>query len=194
MNGDADVREEAARALGESGEPRAVRYLIAHLGDDSVAVAVASVRALERLGERSAVMPLYDVVTNEIADPAVRRAAAEALLKFGLLRRERTGPSPMFLWLAGLTGVVVAVGAASSLGPWAILLFLAGAGALALYAMRQLGRRGAEDAYVGPHGERIDVPGAAGRPGAGGSGGDGSWFDGSGDGGGNGGGGNGGGA
>jgi Flp pilus assembly protein TadB len=130
-----------------------------------VAVAVASVRALERLGEQSAVMPLYDMVQNEIADPAVRRASAEALVKFGLLRRERTGPSPMFLWLAGLTGVVVAVGAASILGPWAILLFLAGAGALALYAMRQLGRRGAEDASVGPHGERIEVPGA-GRPGA----------------------------
>ena len=101
---DADVREEAARALGESGEPRAVRYLIARLGDDNVAVAVASVRALERLGERSAVMPLYDVVQNEIADPALRHASAEALVTLGLLRRERTGPSPMFLWLAGLTG------------------------------------------------------------------------------------------
>jgi hypothetical protein len=137
-------------------------------------------------------MPLYDMVRNEIADPAVRRAAAEALMKFGLLRRERTGPSPMFLWLAGLTAVVVAVGAASSLGPWAILLFLAGAGVLALYAMRQLGKRGGEDAYVGPHGERIEVPRATGRPGAGGSG-NGSWFDGWGGGGGNGGG-NGGGA
>ena len=154
-----------------------------------MAVAVASVRALERLGEGSAVMPLYDVVQNEIADPAVRRASAEALVTFGLLRRERTGPSPMFLWLAGLTGVVVAVGAASSLGPLAILVFLAGAGALALYAMRQFGRRGAEDAYVGPHGERIEVPGAAGRPGAAG-GGDGSWFERWGDGGGGGNGGN----
>ena len=79
-------------------------------------------------------------------------------MTFGLLRRERTGPSRMFLWLAGLTGVVVAVGAASILGPWAILLFLAGAGALALYAVRELGRRGADGAYVGPHGERIEVP------------------------------------
>jgi hypothetical protein len=78
------------------------------------------------------------------------------------------------------------VGAVSSLGPWAILLFVAGAGALAMYAVRQLGRRGAEDAYVGPHGERIEVLGAAGRPGAAG-GGDGSWFEGWGDGGGGGG-------
>ena len=145
-------------------------------------VAVASVRALERLGERSAVMPLYDLVQNESADPAVRRASAEALVTLGLLRRERTGPSAMFLWLAGLTGVVVAVGAASSLGPWAILLFLAGAGALAVYAVRQLGRRGGEDAYVGPHGDRIEVPGPAGRSGA--AGGDGGWFEGWGDGGG----------
>ena len=142
---------------------------------------MATVRALERLGEPSAMMPLYDVVQNEIADPAVRRASAEALVRFGLLRRERKGPSPKLLWLAGLTGVVVAVGAASMLGPWAIPLFLAGAGALALYAVRQLGRRGADGAYVGPHGERIEVPGAD-RPGAA-AGGDGSWFDGWGDGG-----------
>jgi hypothetical protein len=141
-----------------------VRYLIARLGDRSPSVSLASVRALERLGEPAAVMPLYELVQNEAADRMTRWAAAEALVKFGLLRRDRGGPSTLFMWLAGMTLVIVAVGASSTLGPVAILLFVAGAGALGAYYLRQIGqRRGVEDAYVGPHGERIRVGGTAGR-------------------------------
>ena len=38
---------EAAHALGDSGDPRAARHLIAALGDDNPVVAIAVVRALE---------------------------------------------------------------------------------------------------------------------------------------------------
>ena len=180
-SGDAEIREQAARELGESGDPRAARYLIASLGDDSPAVSVASVRALDRLGEPSAVMPLYEFARNELADPVARRAAAEALVKLGLLRRERTGPSAMFMWLAGMTLVVVAVGAASILGPAAIAVFVVGAGALGVYALRQLGSRSdVRDTYVGPHGEQIRVGSSEATAAGGGN----SWFDGWGDGGG----------
>jgi hypothetical protein len=154
-------------------------------------VSVASVRALERLDEPSAVMPLYEFVLNDLADEGARRAAAEALVKLGLLRPERTGPSAMFIWLAGMTLVVVAVGAASILGPVAIAVFVVGAGALGLYAVRQLGSRSeVRDTYVGPNGERIRVGSSETTAAGGGS----PWFDGWGDGGGDGGGGNGGGS
>jgi Flp pilus assembly protein TadB len=103
-------------------------------------------------------MSLYELVQDETADPAVRRTAAEALVRVGLLRRDRTGPSPMFMWLAGLTLVVVAVGAAQSVGAWAVLVFVAGAGALALFALRRRRPRGDDQGYVGPKGEAIRVP------------------------------------
>jgi Flp pilus assembly protein TadB len=113
------------------------------------------VAALE-LGEPAAMMSLYELVQDETADPAGRHAAAEALVRSGLLRRQRTGPSPMFIWLAGMTLVIVAAGAVSSLGAWAVLVFVVGA--LGLYALRRMGRRGAEGLYVGPKGEAIRVP------------------------------------
>lgn len=155
-----------------------MRHLIARLGDESPTVTVASVRALERLGEPSAMMPLYELVQNETADRAARHAAAEALVKFGLLRRHRTGPSPMFIWLAGMALVIVAVGAASSLGAWSIVLFVAGAGALGVFALRRMGQRGDEDVYVGPNGEELRLPSAGGTRGGGDGGG---WADGFGD-------------
>jgi Flp pilus assembly protein TadB len=106
-------------------------------------------------------MSLYELVQDETADPAARHVAAEALVRAGLLRRDRTGPSPMFIWLVGLTLVIIAVGAAQSVGAWAVLVFVAGAGALALFALRRRGPRGDPQGYVGPKGEAIRVP----RPG-----------------------------
>jgi Flp pilus assembly protein TadB len=104
-------------------------------------------------------MSLYELVQDEAEDPAARRAAAEALVRAGLLRRERAGPSPMFIWLASLTLVIVAVGAAQSVGAWAVAVFVAGAGALAV-ALVVLRRRGEENVYIGPTGERIHLGGS----------------------------------
>jgi Flp pilus assembly protein TadB len=108
-------------------------------------------------------MALYELVGKETADPAARRAAAEALVRIGLLRRDRTGPSPMFMWLAAMTLVIVAVGSAQSLGAWAVLVFVAGAGALILFVLRRRRPRGDDQGYVGPKGETISVP-RAGEP------------------------------
>jgi HEAT repeats len=150
----------AARALGESEDERAGRHLIPALQDQSVTVAVVAVRALLKLGDQRAVLPMYELVQDEATDPWLRRVAAEALVTFGVLRRERKGASPFFLWLLGLLLVVGSVAAAESLGAWALLLFGAGAGALGYYAYRQLGRRqGLDEVYVGPYGERFVVRG-----------------------------------
>jgi len=101
-------------------------------------------------------MSLYELVQDEAEDPAARHAAAEALVRSGLLRRKRTWPSLMFIWLAGLTLVIVAAGAASSVGAWAVLIFVVGA--IGLYALLRMGRRGAEGVYVGPSGEELRAP------------------------------------
>jgi hypothetical protein len=120
------------------------------------------VHALVRLEDQRGVLPMYDLVQDESADPGVRHVAAEALVTLGLLRRERRGPSPVFLWLLGMLLVVGSVAAADSLGAWAILVFVAGAGALGVYAFRQLGqRRGLDDVYVGPYGERLRLSGGS---------------------------------
>jgi HEAT repeats len=158
VDADPGVREQAARGLGESEDQRAGRHLIPALRDDSPAVAAAVVRALVQLEDQRGVLPMYELVQDETADPGVRHVAAEALVTLGLLRRERTGPSPVFLWLLGMLLVVGSVAAADSLGAWAILVFVAGAGALGIYAFRQLGqRRGLDDVYVGPYGERVRI-------------------------------------
>jgi hypothetical protein len=122
------------------------------------AEAARALAARLREGDQRAMFPLYELVRDEAADPGLRRLAAEALVTFGLLRRERQGPSPFFGWLLGLVLVVGSVAAAESLGAWALLLFGAGAGALGFYAYRHLGRRqGPDEVYVGPYGERVRV-------------------------------------
>jgi protein-S-isoprenylcysteine O-methyltransferase Ste14 len=82
-------------------------------------------------------MSLYELMQNDLADPLVRRAAAEALVTLGLLRPVHRGPSLFFMWLVGIALLVMAVGAASWLGAWAVLLFAVGVGALAAYAVLQ---------------------------------------------------------
>lgn len=114
-----------------------------------------TVRELAGREESRATMVLYDFVREESADPDARHAAAEVLVRRGLLRRERRGPSPMFIWLAALTAVIVVAGAASTVGPGAAAAFGAGALGLGLFALRRRGETQAEPVYIGPHGERI---------------------------------------
>ena len=65
----------------------------------------------------------------------------------------------MFLWLAGMTLVIVSVAAASTIGPAAIAVFAGGTAALVAFARRAARKgQGTSDVYIGPHGEEIRVP------------------------------------
>ena len=120
---------------------------------------MAAVRSLQRMRAQDAVMPLYELMQNQLADPFVRRNAAEALVTLGLLRRPGSGVSRIFLWMAGLTLVIVSVGAAQTIGAAAVAVFLAGAAALAAYAIREFRKgQGTSDIYIGPNGEEIRLP------------------------------------
>jgi hypothetical protein len=125
-------------------------------------------------------MLLYDFVGEDAGAPDARRTAAEALVRLGLLRRERSGPSPMFMWLAAMTALVVVLGAASTVGPVGAAVVAAIAVALGALALRRRTDRGPAQVYIGPEGERIHIA----RESAAGAGGSAGWFDGWGDGGG----------
>ena len=114
-------------------------------------------RELAGRDEPRATMLLYEYVRTETADPDARHVAAEVLVGRGLLRRERSGPSLMFVWMAGLTAVVVVIGAASIAGPVAAIVLAAVAVALGVYEVRRRDRGGVEDVYLGPQGERIHL-------------------------------------
>jgi len=76
---DYDVREAAADALGEIGDPRAVEPLIAALGDPDGDVREAAAEALGTIGDPRAVGPL----TAALKDPSggVRQEAEKALAR-----------------------------------------------------------------------------------------------------------------
>ncbi|HSW29622.1 MAG TPA: HEAT repeat domain-containing protein [Longimicrobiales bacterium] len=78
---DERVRTEAARALGDVGDPRAVRPLVAALGDAEAPVREEAARALGRLNDPSAAGAL----AAALADDAwrVQDAAASALRSLG---------------------------------------------------------------------------------------------------------------
>ena len=118
-------------------------------------------RELAGRDEAGAMMLLYEFVLEETSEPGARRLAAEDLVGRGLLRRERSGPSLTFVWMAGLTAVVVVVGAASIAGPVAAIVLAAVAVALGVYEVRRRDGGESEDVYLGPQGERIHIPPAA---------------------------------
>ena len=112
-------------------------------------------RELAGRDEPRAMMLLYDFVGTETAHSDARHVAAEALVARGLLRRERSGPSPAFVWMAGLAAVVVVIGAASIAGPVAAIVLAAVVVALGVYEVRRRDGGKVEDVYLGPQGERI---------------------------------------
>jgi hypothetical protein len=71
------VRAEAAEALGELGDPRAVEPLITLLTFDHPYVLKHTIIALEKIGSTRAVEPLMAVLKSD--HPAVRTNAARAL-------------------------------------------------------------------------------------------------------------------
>ncbi len=84
---DSNVRQAAAKALGQLGDARAVNPLCARLGDRVPDVRQAVVTALVKLGGARAVEPLCARLGNWDSD--VRRAAAEVLGQLGW-KAERT--------------------------------------------------------------------------------------------------------
>ena len=75
------VRRDAAEALGQIGDARAVGPLIAALRDDISSVRQAAAEALGQIGDTSAVEPLIAALRD--ASLGVRRAAADALGQIG---------------------------------------------------------------------------------------------------------------
>jgi hypothetical protein len=104
------------------------------------------------------VLRLYELVQDETADSGSRHAAAETLVKHGLLRRRRIGPSIVFLWLLGATFAIVCAAAADSIGAGAIALFVAGIGALVAYRRRAARLERESATYIGPDGATIQLP------------------------------------
>jgi HEAT repeat protein len=74
---DADVRQEAAWALGEIGDPRAVGPLIGKLKDPEAHVRWQAVEALGKINGPRAVAPLIAALKD--ADADVREGATDAL-------------------------------------------------------------------------------------------------------------------
>jgi len=74
---DEEVREEAARALGELGDRRAVNPLIELLGDDNRYVRREAAKSLGKIGDEHAIPALINALKDE--DRYGREGAAEGL-------------------------------------------------------------------------------------------------------------------
>ena len=107
--------------------------------------------------ELGGILPMYELVQDEQEERLFRQAVAEELVRLGLLRRRRVGPSSMFLWLVAATLVIVSAAAATSIGIAAIALFPAGAAALIVYSRRASSRERESGAYSGPDGATIQL-------------------------------------
>jgi len=81
LKSECNLRQHAAEALGEIGDPRAVGALIGALGDARYVVRIAAIRALGRIGDRRAIEPLVTVLGD--CDSSIRRIAAAALIRIG---------------------------------------------------------------------------------------------------------------
>ena len=84
------VRQMAALALGDIGDPRAVADLVKRLGDPQDAVRQAAAHSLGKIGSKEAVEPLLQSLEDE--SEIVRNAAVKAL---GLIGDPRALPALM---------------------------------------------------------------------------------------------------
>lgn len=78
---EAMIRVDSAKALGETGDARAVDPLAMALHDCVGDVCCAAIEALAKIGSPAAVEPLCAVL--DYTDPSLRRAAVQALAKIG---------------------------------------------------------------------------------------------------------------
>jgi HEAT repeat protein len=75
------TREASIRSLGKIRNPKAVLYLLPLLSDSSIALKLSAIKALEDIGDTSAVPHLQRVAEND-SDPVVRSVASSALKNF----------------------------------------------------------------------------------------------------------------
>jgi len=80
---DADIRIDAARALGELGFPRVIGPLCRALADREWTVRIAVIEALATTQDPKGIQALIEVLKDEI--PAVAQSAATALVCYGQL-------------------------------------------------------------------------------------------------------------
>jgi hypothetical protein len=163
--------------------------LIRALGDEALGVRVAAARALGELGDPSAVVPLYEVASDETAERWLRQVARNSLEQLGFERHDGGGPPAILAWVAGVGVIAASLLLATAIGPVAIVGLFAGAAIIVAYYARETRKSRDGGWYTSPDGDDYWIPGPAGGGDSGGWLGD--FFGGGGDGGG---GGNGGGA
>jgi HEAT repeat protein len=81
-----DIREAAAKALGQIGDPRAIRPLSIALRDRWFGVRVEAVRALGQIDDASVLKPLIAAFRDD--DLRVYKAAVESLVQLGQIAME----------------------------------------------------------------------------------------------------------
>ena len=115
------LRAEAARALGQLGEPSVLAALVATLDDEHEEVRAAGVEALGNIGDPRAVPDLVSKLSSQSRHQRVR--VVEALHRFGraavpsLLAYEQIHPSDRAM-VAELLGVIGAPEAVDDLVRW----------------------------------------------------------------------------
>ena len=144
---------------------RALRHLIRALRDDALTVRVAAAGALGELGDPGAVVPLYEVASDASLDGGLRRVATHALEALGFQRREETGPPAILAWVLGLVVIAGSLWLATSIGPLAIPLLLAGMAMIVAYYVREARKARGGEWYVGPDGGDFYLPGDVADPG-----------------------------
>ncbi|HEX5037882.1 MAG TPA: HEAT repeat domain-containing protein [bacterium] len=87
---DGTKRSKAAEALGELGDPRAIKPLIRALGDGDKLVRMAAAEALGELGDPRAVKPLIRALGDD--DAWVRSDASKSLGKLKSIKKKIGSP------------------------------------------------------------------------------------------------------
>ena len=147
---DAEVREEAAKALGRIGSADAVDALLRHLTDPFSAIRPAAARALGRIGDPRAVEPLVASLADRSEE--LQEACCQALGRMGA--REALGPLLGLLSEERSDRVAAAAGdAMSRLGAFEAALDL-------LPRMHATGSRGLRRQFAIALGNLLGKPGA----------------------------------
>jgi HEAT repeat protein len=124
-------------------------------------VQLAAARALGKVGNPSAVMPLYEVAGDPAKDQALRRVATRSLEQLGFERREDDGPPAILAWVAGLATIVGSLVLATVIGQWALVPLLGGVALIVAYYVHEARKARAGEWYVDSDGGEYWIPGDA---------------------------------